>query len=536
MKAKEVMTPKLDLVSSGKEVKKMRKKHFTGLLEKRSVIFSSVIAAMALGLTAMPVVAAKPQLTDISITDAVEDELLMDSAVPSYLIDVTTTEGIVRLSGSVKNILAKERAARIARTVKGVRAVVNKIQVDPPIMRTDQQIRDDVKEALLDDPATDSYEIGVKVEDNVVTLLGTVDSWQERELCEKVAKGVKGVKGVSNKIRVSWPKKRPDYEIKAEVEKALEWDAFIDHAFIDVEVKDGRVMLSGIVGSAAEKRWASIDAYVHEVKFVDDSRLEVKRWARDKDLKGEKYAKKSEKEIEDAVKDALLYDPRVFSFKVTPEVADDGTTVILRGTVDNLKAKRAAAQDARNTVGVREVKNRIKVRPAELLSDQKIEDMVRRALLRNPYVESYEITVDVTNGVAKLYGTVDSYFEKSQADDVASRVNGVITVDNNLIVQDDYNSYIYDPYVDDSFLYDYDWFSYRPRFPAKSDLRIKEDIEDELWWSPFVDSDDVSVTVEEGKATLSGTVDSWLEYAAAQDNAYEGGAVYVENDLVVKRP
>ena len=510
----------------------MRKRHFSGILKRGRILFCAVIAVAVLGFTAMPAVAAKHEVTDMTITDAVEDELLMDKAVPSYRIDVTTDDGIVTLSGSVGNILAKERAARIARIVKGVRAVVNEIKVVPPILYTDQQLREDVQDALLTDPATDLYDIDVTVERNVVTLTGTVDSWGEKRLCETVVKGVRGVVGVNNKIVVSWPKKRPDYEIKAEVEKTLKWDVFVDNALIDVKVKDGKVILSGIVGSAAEKNCAFIDAYVNGVKFVDVSGLHVERWARDKDLKGEKYARRSAKEIGGAVKDALLYDPRVFSFEVTPEVADDGTTVILRGTVDNLKAKRAAAQDARNTVGVLWVDNRIKVRPAQQPSDRKIEEKIRRALKRDPYVESYDITVDVIDGVARLNGIVDSYFEKFQADDVASRVNGVIMVDNNLIVQDDY--YVpYKPYVDDWYWHDHRHLA-RPRFPAKSDEQIKDDIEDEYFWSPFVDADDVNVTVDDGVATLTGTVDSWSEYNAAVNNAYEGGAVYVDNELLVK--
>jgi osmotically-inducible protein OsmY len=44
-----------------------------------------------------------------------------------------------------------------------------------------------------------------------------------------------------------------------------------------------------------------------------------------------------------------------------------------------------------------------------------------------------------------------------------------------------------------------------------------------LWWSPFVDSDDVNVTVDDGVVTLTGAVDSWSEYNAAANNAYEGG-------------
>ena len=66
-----------------------------------------------------------------------------------------------------------------------------------------------------------------------------------------------------------------------------------------------------------------------------------------------------------------------------------------------------------------------------------------------------------------------------------------------------------------------------------SDAEIKEEINDELFWSPFVDADDVTVTVDQGTATLSGVVDSRSEYLSAEENAYEGGAVFVDNDLIV---
>lgn len=512
----------------------MRKKHFRKKSKKRFTGYTGLLVLMVVSLTAVPAAAAPRQLTDTSISDVVEDELLMDTAVPSHLINVVTVDGVVTLSGSVDNILAKERAARIAQTVKGVRSVVNKIIVDPSILRTDSQILDDVQEALLMDPATEAYEIKVAVDDNVVTLSGTVDSWQEKVLCEKVTKGVKGVKDLKSDITVVWPEKRRESEIKADVEKTLAWDLYVDHALIDVDVEGDKVILSGTVGSAAEKSQAYCDAFVNGVAMVDTSELKVKKWARDDDLRGKKYIKKSDEEITAAVKDALFYDPRVSSFDITPEVAEDGATVILRGRVDNLKAKRAAAQDARNTVGVRNVENRIKVRPAVLSSDERIELGVESALLRDPYVEKYEIAVDVINGVANLYGTVDTFFEKSKADEVASRVDGVIVVDNNLVVEKDYDLYTYDPYVDRWYYYDDYWYDYEPYYPAKTDSEIKADIQDELWWSPFVDSDDIKTTVEDGVATLTGTVDSLSEYNAAENNAYEGGALYVDNDLTIQ--
>jgi osmotically-inducible protein OsmY len=49
-----------------------------------------------------------------------------------------------------------------------------------------------------------------------------------------------------------------------------------------------------------------------------------------------------------------------------------------------------------------------------------------------------------------------------------------------------------------------------------------------------VDANDVNISVEDDETVLTGTVDSWIEYGAAQDNAYDGGAVYVDNNMVVK--
>jgi osmotically-inducible protein OsmY len=227
----------------------------------------------------------------------------------------------------------------------------------------------------------------------------------------------------------------------------------------------------------------------------------------------------------------MVYDPRVRAFDVKTEVSDG--TVTLRGAVDNLKAKRAAAQAARNTVGVVFVDNRLKVRPGVPVKDEDIENRIDRALVRHPYVDRYEIDVDVTNGVARLYGDVDTQFEKNQAEDITSRVRGVIAVKNYLSIED-YEPYVYDPYVDEWYLDAYDVYTPAPRYSWKSDAEIREEIKDELWWSPFVDSEDVVVTMDDGEATLTGTVDSWSEYYAAEENAFEGGAVWVKNDLEIQ--
>jgi osmotically-inducible protein OsmY len=473
-------------------------------------------------------------LTDVNIMESVEKELIMDPAVILNTIDVAVNQGVVTLTGTVDNILAKERAARIAETVRGVRSVVNRIDVRPVLPRSDRELARDVEDAFLTDSATESFEVEVEVENGLVTLTGTVDSWQEKRLAGIVAKGVRGVTGLENGIDVIAKKARSDTEILSEVRKTLRWDALVDHALIDVSAEEGRVRLSGVVGSAAEKRRALIDAHVAGVKRVDGTELEVKLWARDEDLRKDKYVAVSDSAVRRAVEDALLYDPRVVSLNVTTRVEDGEVT--LRGVVDDLKEKRAAAADARNTVGVLSVKNRLRVRPERPIRPELLERKANQAVGRDPYLETYEITVEVAGGTATLLGRVDSYYEKAQAEDLISRIEGIREVRNKLAVDYDLRYFVHDPYLDDLDPSDYSWYRPEPVNPEGGDAEIEAEIAYELWWSPFVDEDDVQVNVINGRAELTGEVGTWAEYGAAARNAYEGGAVWVDNRLRVEEP
>ncbi|MGD9115282.1 MAG: BON domain-containing protein, partial [Desulfobacterales bacterium] len=187
----------------------------------------------------------------------------------------------------------------------------------------------------------------------------------------------------------------------------------------------------------------------------------------------------------------------------------------LSGQVHNLKAKNVAEQDARNTIGVWLVRNHIKVRPGigthtspKPDADAELARKVRLALLRNPYTHQHKITVTVNNYLVMLDGTVNSNLEKERAEDAASVVKGVTAVVNNLKIN--------------------------KTWTPKEDWEIKKDIEDELWWSPFVDEGDISIAVADGVATLVGVVDTLRERRVATENAYEGGAKQVRNLLKVR--
>jgi osmotically-inducible protein OsmY len=273
------------------------------------------------------------------------------------------------------------------------------------------------------------------------------------------------------------------------------------------------------------------DAWVAGVQSLDADDLKIRWWAFDEMKRRGQQGKITEDDIREAVQDALLHDPRVGSFNV--DVSVEHRSVTLQGVVDNLKARRAAAQDARNTVGVSQVSNHLKVRPENPPPDEVNAQNVKSALLRDPITGRHEIDVSAHGGDVYLYGTVDSYFERIHGEDVAARVPGVVDVHNYLAVRNR-GPIIGQPWFDDwdpvlhDFSFDTETLRVRP------DSEIRREIERELFWSPFVDADSVTVAVEDGEATLTGTVDSWWERNAAAENALEGGAIKVRNRLEVR--
>jgi osmotically-inducible protein OsmY len=164
-------------------------------------------------------------------------------------------------------------------------------------------------------------------------------------------------------------------------------------------------------------------------------------------LRDNKYVRKSDEDIRQATKDAALYDPRLLSLRIEPDVYEGRVT--LRSTVDNLEAKRAAARVARNTVGVFGVTNRLKVHPPGDFSEEAIEADIRARLTINPITETHDVEVAVTGGTVILEGTVASYLERMETERLASKATGVTRVSNRLRM--DYETASREPYYGSDF-------------------------------------------------------------------------------------
>jgi len=200
--------------------------------------------------------------------------------------------------------------------------------------------------------------------------------------------------------------------------------------------------------------------------------------------------------------------------------------VTLKGTVSNLQAKQAATEDTRNIAGVWTIQNFLKVRPEFIPTDESLAASVEDALESDPFLDPMEVTVYADDGEVYLNGIVDAQFEKTRAREIATDVKGVMEVNNHLRTESEM--------MDSEFTYsDWYWGPAPPRTATVTDIEIEDEIEWQLWWSPFVDEDEVDISVDNREATLTGMVDSIREKRYASINALEGGATKVNNQLQV---
>ena len=366
---------------------------------------------------------------DQEVIANVKQELAETEGLDGESIRVTLDDGMIALSGEVDNILAHDRAIRAATTVRGVRAIDDNLTVRPSD-RPDRQIERDVETALAINPATEYWDINVVVVDGRATLDGSVESLAEKSLASRVAKGVRGVRSVQNDIVIDFPADRTDADIAHDVTELLRWNTIVDAEAIEIEVEDDVVTLSGQVDSLYEKQLAAQLAEVIGVQEVDISNLDVRWTEGDGDaLPG------NGRELEQAVRMVLSLDPRLDAFELDIE-AENGV-VTLAGTVASIEARQVAGDAARGTLGVETVRNRLEVDPPEV-PDRELERRVSGALQRSPYVGDATVEVDAVDGEVYLEGEVDSWFERYVVGDAAAHVNGVVEVNNNVRVDENF--------------------------------------------------------------------------------------------------
>ena len=91
-----------------------------------------VVTALLLLLTlVISTLAADKPTDDNYIYDSVREKLASDSVVKGGAIELDVKDGVVTLKGKVQEAKQKSKAESLAKKVKGVKSVVNNIQITP---------------------------------------------------------------------------------------------------------------------------------------------------------------------------------------------------------------------------------------------------------------------------------------------------------------------------------------------------------------------------------------------------------------------
>ena len=212
--------------------------------------------------------------------------------------------------------------------------------------KTDKQIQLDVLADIARDLSFKPAEIGVEVDNGIVTLTGTVSSYLKVGAAAEIASIVPGVKDVANKLTVAlFGVPRDDTAIARAVRNSLEWDVTVPEEKIESIVRNGVVTLKGTVDYWYQRN-AVADAVAHLLGVVSvNNHIVIAPPGR------------TDTEIHDELKAALL---RRFPFEHI-DVAVDRGVVIVQGSVPSYRIRREAETITWATRGVKDLTNKLTV-------------------------------------------------------------------------------------------------------------------------------------------------------------------------------
>lgn len=213
--------------------------------------------------------------TDMDLQRDVLDELRWDPQVDERKIGVMVADGSITLSGYAESYAHKLAAKRAAARVKGVLAIVDKIDVhlEDVHRMTDEGLAKRIAHVLTWNISA-PQDIKAEVQDGVVTLCGEIDWQYQRDNILQNIEHVRGVVGVVDniKLKITTPSVN---DVRDRIASALQRHADVEAGKIDVFVSGGTVTLSGTVDSLAEMHRIQRTAWAAPgvTKLIDNLRV-----------------------------------------------------------------------------------------------------------------------------------------------------------------------------------------------------------------------------------------------------------------------
>jgi osmotically-inducible protein OsmY len=215
-------------------------------------------------------------------------------------------------------------------------------------MQKDTQLRDDVQRELFFSPVVNSTRIGVAVQDGVVSLSGTVESYAQKLEALRAAGRICGVRAVvcDLTVRLPGPHERTDADLARAAANVLAWNSSLPPGRIRIRVENGWITLEGTVDWQYQKGAAvAAVSYLMGLRGVENLLI----------VNPMVSAEDNKQQIQEALKRCAGIDAR----NILVEVHND--KVCLYGEVHSIPECDEAERIAWSAPGVTDVANRIVV-------------------------------------------------------------------------------------------------------------------------------------------------------------------------------
>jgi osmotically-inducible protein OsmY len=215
---------------------------------------------------------------------------------------------------------------------------------------TDKDLKRHIEDALNWEPSFDAADIGVSVDNGVVTLRGDVATYAAKSTAERVTLGVYGVKAAANDLNVKLPGEyqRTDSDIAQAAVNALQWNTVVPTNRVTVAVSNGWVTLKGNLDWQYQK-----DAAARAVRDLTGVR------GVNNNITVQPHVRQAE--VQDKIEAAFKRSAEIDARRINV-TATDGK-VILSGNVRSWAERQEAERAAWAAPGVTQVDDRLSITP-----------------------------------------------------------------------------------------------------------------------------------------------------------------------------
>jgi len=223
-----------------------------------------------------------------------------------------------------------------------------------------------------------------------------------------------------------------DSRIESSAQNSYTFKTYLKDDAIKVQSKEGVVTLTGNVANDSQKSMAE-----DTVASLPGVNSVVNKLT----INGEQPAEHSDTWIAMKVKTALLFHRNVSATGTTVYVKDG--IVTLQGEASSAAQKELTTEYAKDIDNVKSVNNQMTIAKTasapdstvgDKIDDASITAQVKSSLLSHHSTSALHTTVSTTDGVVTVAGVAKNEAEKSLVTKLATDINGVTSVVNNMTV------------------------------------------------------------------------------------------------------